>query len=210
MLEMNPELKSTSKEAFVLIIPVDELGLRFAHMDHLLQQGDISSQEEMARKLVENLYLRPSRSAGGGNDGPQKFGVNLPEGTALEREFLGIPMNLELDRGVPLALKQQETLTIPHMPIRGASGNVGGGLNLLVNNTKGEVRTHTRVKLSGRVEPGGGAIIFILTPVPEDAFPGLTPNGIRLAVSEVAALSAVSASQALRLAPALGRGFDCF
>ena len=76
-------------------------------------------------------------------------------------------------------------------------------------------RKFTKIKLTGKVEPNGQAIIFGLQNmevVADNGTNSSTSNGekgyLRLTVAEMAALAAVKATQAIRLAPALGRILD--
>ena len=170
----------------VLVITKNELNLLFSHKDHLLKQGDVRAQKELARVLVDHLMLRVSLDS-----------REREEGTPILR--------LDIERGIPMATTQPNSggsgiINIPHMPIP-SDGN----------------RKFTKIKLTGKVEPNGQAIIFGLQNMEVVADNGTnstnsTSNGgkgyLRLTVAEMAALAAVKATQAIRLAPALGRILD--
>ncbi len=196
-----------SREPFVMVIPAAELSLLFAHKDHLLQQGDIRSQEELTRAIVDQLYLCP---AGSTLKATKSAAGDSLEMVPAQQKINGIPMKLEIDRGVPLALMQQEILTLPHMPLPVAKESTSGDETAPV-----PPREHTRARVSGWVEPGGKAIVFGVHPMENSSkfrsdSPDARPQAQRLVltVSEVAALSAVNAAQTLRLPPALGRVLD--
>ena len=170
----------------VLVITKNELNLLFSHKDHLLKQGDVRAQKELARVLVDHLMLRVSLDS-----------REREEGTPILR--------LDIERGIPMATTQPNSggsgiRNIPHLPIP-SDGN----------------RKFTKIKLTGKVEPNGQAIIFGLQNMEVVADNGTnstnsTSNGekgyLRLTVAEMAALAAVKATQAIRLAPALGRILD--
>ena len=159
----------------VLVISDQELRLLFSHKDHLLRQGDVRAQKELARVLVNRLLLRVSLES-----------RDREEGTPVLR--------LDIERGIPMAIQGQGIVSVPHMPVP---------LN-------GQ-RKHSHVRLTGRVEHGGHSLMLGIRSVEDgiDSGHGRSGRGtLRLTVVEMAALAAVTATQALRLPPALGRVLD--
>jgi hypothetical protein len=184
LFELNEYENYKQSTPLVLVITKSELSLLFAHKDHLLKQGDLRAQNELSRVIVDHISLS----------------ANLDS-----RNHSSTPLlRLDIDRGIPLAL-QNDVVNVSHMPV--------------LQNT----RKHTRVKLTGRIEAGGEAVIFGLRPIVDTTtnsnsnnssssnttiIDAVQPQSLRIMSTEIAALSAVKPTQALRLSPALGRVLD--
>ena len=170
----DPLQTSDRHHPMILVITKRELGLLFSHKDHLLRQGDVRAQKELARVILDRLRVC----------------ISLDSRASATHPLF----RLDVDRGIPLALKN-DVLSIPRAPSSSVRGSV-------------------RVRLTGRVLEGGSAVVFRLRPTELSSSSSSlsvdlpTTSEVKLTTDEMAALAAVTTTQALRLSPALGRVLD--